>query len=122
SNSWGAAVNGAYTLNSFEVDQFMWNHKDFLICFSNGNSGPALNTVGSPATAKNCGSIGGTQNGTLTGIYSASSRGGTLDGRRKPTFASPGQSVFSSVSNSLFANNTYAAFSGTSMASPGAAA
>src|SRR5262249_53932266 len=43
SNSWGSAVSGAYTLNSLEVDQFMWNHPDFYIAFSTGNSG----TVGS---------------------------------------------------------------------------
>ena len=86
SNSWGAAVMGDYDLNSQQVDQFMWNHPDFLIFFSNGNSGSSPNTVGSPASAKNSVGAGGTRNGSQSNqIYSATSRGPCADGRRKPT-------------------------------------
>lgn len=116
SNSWGGASGAQYTLYSYETDQFIWSHPDFYISFSNGNSGPAPNTVGTPATAKDCTSAGGTQNGTLSNnIYSATSRGPTADGRTKPTLASPGQSVTSAYGSSI---SSYATLSGTSMASP----
>jgi hypothetical protein len=116
SNSWGGTVGGAYTLYSYMVDQFIWSHPDFYISFSNGNSGPAPGTVGTPATAKDCTSAGGTQNGTLSAnIYAATSRGPTTDGRTKPTLASPGQSVTSAYGATT---NGYQTLSGTSMASP----
>ena len=115
SNSWGGGTGGAYTLNSQQCDQFMWSHKDYLIQFANGNGGPGLITVGSPATAKNVGSIGGTQNGASPGIYSGSSRGPTLDNRRKPTYVCPGQGVTSAVGTTP---TSYLSYTGTSMASP----
>ena len=116
SNSWGGASGALYTLYSYETDQFIWSHPDFYISFSNGNSGPATGTVGTPATAKDCTSAGGTQNGTLANnIYNSTSRGPTADGRTKPTLASPGQSVTSAYGTSISA---YATLSGTSMASP----
>jgi len=118
SNSWGGGA-GAYTLNSMQVDQFMWNHPDYYIAFANGNAGPSIGTVASPATAKNCGSTGGVRNGLAdTLIYSGTSRGPTLDGRRKPTFCAPGQSVTSSVGPT---NALYSSYTGTSMASPSGA-
>src|SRR6185503_18145053 len=95
SNSWGGDTNGAYTLMCLNVDQFMWNHPDFLIVFANGNAGPA-GRVGAPGGAKNIMSAGGTQNGTSENlIYASTSRGPTDDGRRKPTVCSPGQNVYS---------------------------
>lgn len=116
SNSWGAGVNGVYDLSAMQVDQFMWNHPDFYISFSNGNSGIG-GSVGSPATAKNSAGVGGTRNGASANlIYTQTSRGPTLDGRRKPTFCSPGQTVNSAQSGPA----NYAALSGTSMASPSA--
>jgi hypothetical protein len=118
SNSWGGTPNQAYTLSSMQCDQFIWNHPDFYISFANGNSGPTLGTVATPATAKDIASIGGVQNGTSSGfIYSGSSRGPTADGRRKPTFCAPAQSLTSSVGS---LNNNYGALQGTSMASPSA--
>ena len=115
SHSWGSAASGAYTLNSLEVDQFMWAHPDYYIAFSNGNSA-SVGSVGSPATAKNSAGMGGTRNGTSANlIYSSTSRGPCVDGRRKPTFAAPGQTV-----NSANGAGTtlYQSLSGTSMASP----
>ncbi len=115
SNSWGAAVGGAYTLNSLEVDQFMWNHPDYYIAFANGNSG-TTGSVGSPATAKDCASMGATGNGTSeNSIGSFTSRGPCLDGRLKPTFCAPGVSLTSAYGGST---NTYQTLSGTSMATP----
>lgn len=121
SHSWGSAASGAYTLNSMQVDQFMWAHPDFFISFSNGNSGGAY-TVGSPATAKNSVGAGGSRNGTTAGIinsiYVSTSRGPTADGRRKPTWCTPGQTVTSANGGTT---NGYQTLSGTSMASPGGA-
>lgn len=116
-NSWGADVGGAYTGMSLNVDQFMWAHKDFLLFYSNGNSGPSANTVGSPATAKNCVSVGATGNGTSSNsLASYSSRGPTDDNRIKPTICTPGSSVISATTGTTGTGT----MSGTSMASPGA--
>ncbi|MFP3558229.1 S8 family serine peptidase [Paraburkholderia sp. SIMBA_049] len=65
-NSWGSASAGAYTANSSEVDDFVWNFRDCVICFAAGNDGidsQGLGTidegsVGSPGTAKNCITVG----------------------------------------------------------------
>lgn len=117
SNSWGSDVLGAYTTTSLCSDQFMWQHKDFLLCFSNGNVGTS-GTVGAPASAKSVVSVGGTRNGSqYTSIYSWTSRGPCADGRRKPTICTPGNLVYSSTTGT----STYASMSGTSMACPGAA-
>ena len=64
-NSWGAATQSMYTLNSSEVDEFVAGHRDMLIVISAGNEGTAANplksqrgfvdwlSIGSPASAKN---------------------------------------------------------------------
>lgn len=118
SNSWGASVQGFYTLASMQVDQFMWDHPDYLILFANGNIG-INGSVSAPASAKNCVSVGGTGNGDArTSLYPASSRGPTSDLRRKPTIAAPGDLVASSVGTTRYA---YSYYSGTSMATPAAA-
>ncbi|MGH7644633.1 MAG: S8 family serine peptidase, partial [Gemmatimonadales bacterium] len=118
-NSWGGNSGGAYTVDAANADEFMWNHPDYLICFANGNAG-GFNTVGSPASAKNMVSVGGTGNGSTASarlIYSSTSRGPTDDGRRKPTICSPA----SSVTSAQTAPASYGGLSGTSMASPNTA-
>jgi serine protease AprX len=68
-NSWGAKTN-AYTANARSVDQFMATHRDALILFAAGNDGVDNNSdgvidpgsVGTPATAKNCLTVGATEN------------------------------------------------------------
>ncbi len=115
SNSWGADAGGAYTALSMTTDQFAWAHKDYLISFSSGNAGGA-NTVGSPASAKNILTSGGTQNGASANlIYSGTSRGPTDDNRFKPTVCSPGQNVSSANGNG---DTGYTLGTGTSMSSP----
>ena len=129
SNSWGSSSN-SYSSNAMQVDEFMWNHPDFLILFANGNSGSSTNTVGEPATAKNCISVGalgyasyfgGSE--TLNDIASFSSRGPTADGRLKPTIVAPGVAIDSADSdgdpNSY--NSGITSMDGTSMATPTAA-
>ncbi|MCL5104672.1 MAG: S8 family serine peptidase [Armatimonadetes bacterium] len=77
SNSWGSSVNGQYTVYSNEVDQFVWDHKDFTVVFAVGNEAEDLNQDGvidgdclyAPATAKNCIAVGATENNRLSGGY-----------------------------------------------------
>ncbi len=69
-NSWGAYGAGEYSSYSEDVDEFSWDNKDFLIVFAAGNSGVDSNfdgvidlySVGPPATAKNCITVGATEN------------------------------------------------------------
>ncbi|MEU4745391.1 S8 family serine peptidase, partial [Actinosynnema sp. NPDC023658] len=70
-NSWGAAAGpGVYTANSAEVDEFTWNHPDLLVLFAAGNLGRDADqdgvvdaaSVTSPGTAKNCLTVGATEN------------------------------------------------------------
>ncbi len=135
-NSWGSTDN-AYDAMAQQVDQAMWNHKDMLILFANGNSGPNANTVGSPATAKNCVSVGAS--GQAPGqnlVADFSSRGTAYDGRTKPTVCAPGagpsatssacQSGSEGISSadnqtSPSCQTVQAYFCGTSMATPATA-
>ncbi len=70
-NSWGSQVgDGRYNSNSTEVDEFVWNNRDCVICFAAGNEGEDRNANGvidprsitPPATARNCIAIGATEN------------------------------------------------------------
>jgi serine protease AprX len=75
-NSWGAPSNpGQYEAMAQKVDEFMWNNQDFLILFAAGNSGVDKdkngkidgNSVSFPGTAKNCLTVGASENVTSTG-------------------------------------------------------
>jgi subtilisin family serine protease len=69
-NSWTSPVNGEYTAESQKTDQFAWNNKDFTLLFAAGNEGidtdadgvVDLDSVGAPATAKNCITVGASEN------------------------------------------------------------
>ena len=90
SNSWGAAVSGAYTTDSSNTDKFAWNNKDMVITFSAGNSGidgaswngsscaatgapidGVIDTgsIGAPGTAKNTITVGAAENYRPTASY-----------------------------------------------------
>lgn len=127
-NSWGDEENepnfGQYTAGSQDVDEMMWNRKDFLLIFAAGNNGGTTNTVDSPSTSKSGISVGSTLRGASSGSISGfSSRGPTDDGRIKPDLTFPGSSIQSASNdtniNSFNCNNN--ASSGTSMATPGVA-
>jgi Subtilase family len=127
-NSWGdnenATVQNNYSAASQDVDEFMWNHKDDLIFFAAGNSGPGTGSVGSPSTAKSAVSVGATLRGTsANSMASFSSCGPTKDGRIKPEITVPGSNIVSARNDgSITSNNcSTTTMSGTSMASPGAA-
>jgi len=124
SNSWGSSSN-SYDDDARMVDIFMWNHKDCLILFANGNSGDSgAKTVGSPATAKSIVSVGASRNSpNQNDVAYFSSRGTTADGRMKPTVVAVGYSLYSADSDgNLNTNNAgYISMAGTSMATPCAA-
>jgi serine protease AprX len=82
-NSWGGPakdsnglnIAGAYTQNAREVDNFAFIHADMLILFAVGNDGEDEDgangqgdgkidpdSIGSPASAKNCLSVGASEN------------------------------------------------------------
>ena len=128
-NSWGGGVN-SYSTFAATADRFLWEHKDFLALFANGNAGPNLNTVINPATAKNVISVGATLNGSgAENVASFSSNGLTSDGRIKPTVCAPGDGasegagIISADSDGI--KNSYnsgtIAMRGTSMATPAVA-
>lgn len=128
SNSWGdnenAPVQNNYSAGSQDVDEFMWNHKDFLIFFAAGNSGPNTATVSTPSTSKSGVSVGSTLRGASANSMSGfSSCGPTDDNRRKPDITVPGSSIVSANNDiNVTSNNCNTlTLSGTSMATPGAA-
>ncbi len=124
SDSWGN-TSSAYGSTALDVDEFMWRHEDFLFLIAMGNSGtaPGDGSIGDPATAKNCVSVGATTNGgaaSQANDLMDYSRGPVDDGRRKPDVCSPGSNINSasgtdSVSDGNCSPKTG---SGTSMATP----
>ena len=74
-NSWGSPVAGAYTSFSEDVDENAWDNKYFTILFSAGNDGIDSNadgiidlySLGSPSTAKNCITVGASENNRPSG-------------------------------------------------------
>lgn len=70
-NSWGSIQgDGRYNSNSSEVDEFVWDQRDCVICFAAGNEGADSNANGvidpqsitPPGTARNCITIGASEN------------------------------------------------------------
>ena len=134
-NSWSNLTgDGEYNSECHELDDFVWNHRDMVICFAAGNEGvdPDANglinpnSIKPPSTAKNCITIGATENNrpTMTWTYGSawpndftagpistdrvannpegmvafSSRGPTLDHRIKPDVVAPGTFILSTHS------------------------
>lgn len=121
SNSWGAVANGEYTSDSLSVDSFGYDYEDFLLFFAAGNNGQS-GTINSPATAKNCITVGSLTHGSVLSdrVSTFSSKGPTKDGRIKPDLCAPGENIMS-ASGSLSIedkNCSYKQLSGTSMATP----
>ena len=70
-NSWGSVGNfGVYDQQADELDDFVYEHRDMLICFAAGNEGVDknangqidVNSVTPPGTAKNCLTVGACEN------------------------------------------------------------
>lgn len=69
-NSWGTkGSKGEYTTQSWQVDQFIYNNRDIVICFAAGNEGAdqgktgsiEIGSVNAPGTAKNCITVGASE-------------------------------------------------------------
>ncbi|WP_167879456.1 S8 family serine peptidase, partial [Methanococcoides sp. NM1] len=138
SNSWGvnnSSKYGSYTSRSQTVDEFMWNQPEMLILFAAGNSRQySINeSILPPATAKNCLSVGASENfrppylsaDNPDDIASFSSCGPTDDGRIKPDVIAPGTWIASIRSSQAGTGNywgivddDYAYMGGTSMSTP----
>ncbi len=86
-NSWGSTEAGQYSIDSQNTDLFMWNNRDLTILFAAGNDGVDANSIdgvvdrsssiGSPGTAKNCITVGASENNRSSGGINP---GGTLCG------------------------------------------
>ncbi|MDH7503197.1 MAG: S8 family serine peptidase, partial [Verrucomicrobiota bacterium] len=141
SNSWGDDTQGQYDISAAEFDALVRDAdadtpgaQPFILEFSAGNSGPARQTIGSPAVAKNVIATGACQNSRpeffiygdgpeVTADFS--SRGPCEDGRIKPDLMAPGTwiaSLKSSYASDEFAwapIDAYYMFQvGTSQAGP----
>lgn len=125
SDSWGSDTAGIYTDDCLWVDRFLYRHEEFQLFFACGNAGPETGTVGSPAAAKDCITVGAVTNGDYgaDAVTGFSSRGPTLDGRMKPDLCAPGQVINSALGDDSHSsmNCGTTIMSGTSMAAPTAA-
>ncbi len=115
-NSWGAAVGGAYSASAQAYDagtrdasSIVAGSQPLFFIFSAGNSGSGGTTIGSPGTAKNVLTVGATEGSDNDGndgcatpataadniqqIVGFSSRGPCADGRKKPEIVAPGTHV-----------------------------
>jgi hypothetical protein len=125
SNSWGSASN-SMTGDARQVDQYSWDNQDFLVLVAAGNSGgdgssQFPGSLGAPATAKNCVSVGATSNGDEDNdLAYFSSRGPAYDNRIKPDVVAPGYFISSanSVTNPTDNHCSSVGMAGTSMATP----
>ena len=155
-NSWGSAVNGAYTTSSMQADSSARTMDELVILFAAANEGVDANSdgeidldsLGSPASAKNVITVGASENDRANmtyvwgstdyaspistdkladnpeGMAAFSSRGPTDDGRLKPDISAPGTMILSAKSRSttdvgwLGHNASYTYMGGTSMATP----
>jgi serine protease AprX len=91
-----------------------------VVCVAAGNDGPNAGTVGSPGCARKVITVGATDD--VDAIASFSSRGPTLDGRRKPDICFPGVGIAAprapGPSLGSAVDDYYTRASGTSMATP----
>ncbi|KAI1963903.1 hypothetical protein LOZ58_001763 [Ophidiomyces ophidiicola] len=133
-NSWGSTSSSQlpYDTSSTEIDKFVYEHPDMVILFAAGNDGKDLNRdgtvdekqIGSQAAAKNCITVGASENNRPNlpvkygprypsplgsdlmadhpnGMAAFSSRGPTKEGRIKPDVVAPGTGILSTRSRKL---------------------
>jgi serine protease AprX len=157
-NSWGGGEPGAYDAQCGQFDDFVWRHKDMCFVIAAGNDGSDTGGAGlpadgrinpgsvtSPGTAKNCITVGASENlrpefnSETYGrwweddfpvapfknapmadkphtVVAFSSRGPTNDGRNKPEVVAPGTFIASVRSTQLAPNNfAWGSFPGNRM-------
>ena len=142
------AVTHAYTAESREIDEWLWEHPEVLVVFAAGNGWRtgngsfirARDAITSEGAAKNVLAVGATENyrprtyygeyaDNRSQVFDQSSRGPTNDGRIKPDICAPGTMIISTkatqatyLSNfewmSYAENSCYTYMGGTSMATP----
>ncbi|EJN28529.1 subtilisin-like serine protease [Pseudomonas sp. GM78] len=142
SNSWGGGDAGEYDDQCRQFDEYVWKHRDFCFIIAAGNDGTDkdgdgkinLMSVTSPGTAKNCITVGASENRRpefksntygewwpddypVAPLHSApmadkpdqvaafSSRGPTSDSRIKPDVVAPGTFILSTRSTQIAPNN-----------------
>ncbi|MCE9634116.1 MAG: S8 family serine peptidase [Planctomycetes bacterium] len=93
------------------------------VAISSGNSGSGSATVGVPGDGFNCVTVGSFDDAATSArsddsLAGYSSRGPTLDGRRKPDVSAPGSNIASCSSSWEGAASDFISASGTSMAAP----
>ncbi|MET7971405.1 S8 family serine peptidase [Micromonospora sp. NPDC005305] len=108
-NSWGTTLPSTEPFMEDVTDA--WTASGIFGTWSNGNNGPACQTSGSPGSLASNYSAGAYD--INNNIASFSSRGAGQNGEIKPNLSAPGVNVRSSVPD-----NSYASYSGTSMAAP----
>jgi Subtilase family/Bacterial TSP3 repeat len=141
SNSWGDDTQGAYDASAMEFDELVRDansltlgDQQYILEFSAGNAGPAGQTIGSPAVAKNVIATGASENDRLDfliyddgpeAMADFSSRGPCADGRIKPDIVAPGtwiSSLQSASASDIYAwapiDENYQYQGGTSQAGP----
>jgi serine protease AprX len=142
-NSWGGGKPGEYDDQCKDLDNFIWENKDIVVLFAAGNDGADSNgdgkidygSVTSPGTAKNCVTVGASENqrpewnsmtygqwwpqdfpsppisidpmtdSSTTDVVAFSSRGPTDDGRIKPDIVAPGTFILSTRSRYIAQNH-----------------
>lgn len=121
SNSLGQNCNSPYDGDAQYSDQLTLSKPSLISVHSSGNSGNSTcggvangfyTITGGYKAGKNVITVGNVKNSDF--IDPSSSKGPTLDGRIKPEVVAVGRSVYSTQPD-----NSYATFSGTSMACPG---
>ncbi|MEJ3743312.1 S8 family serine peptidase [Actinomycetes bacterium KLBMP 9797] len=105
--SWGGGQNDPWYRQILAA----WGAAGIFPSFAVGNSGPTCGTALSPGDEANAYAVGG--HDINNAIYVSSSRGAAVSGLTKPDISAPAVNVRSSVPG-----NGYAAFNGTSMATP----
>jgi hypothetical protein len=118
SDSWGDDTT-AYTSRAQGIDQFQWDHYEFLTFIAPGNTG----IVYEPATAKDCVSVGNAYNGQTKDIASSSAVGPTNTNMINPHIVAPGMSIITPQGDmdKYNYNYDYLPLSGTSLSTPDAA-
>jgi subtilisin family serine protease len=111
-NSWGGGRGDTW----YQATINAWTNAGIFPIFSVGNSGPGCNTANSPGDNPPAYAVGAYDINNNIASFSSRGPSGVNTSETKPNLAAPGVSVRSSVPT-----NTYANFSGTSMAAPHAA-
>ena len=134
-NSWGTYNGGAYDITAQAFDALTRDaqpagstfpvpgNQEMVMIFAAGNAGPSIQTVASPASAKNVFTVGAAESVQALGgadgcavadsdansandMASLSSRGPTMDGRRKPDLVAPGTHVSGGLAQADFPTGT----------------